>query len=118
MNGNLYIRPNLDTLCQTKAIKRLNYALVVLGGSVRLTVIQRRAEHISPAPEWMNLSQPKSVFILNGRSGLGREAESSKWRPAIHQFMVELKAAPISTSAVLGIVSPHAGAIKLVLLTQ
>ena len=32
--------------------------------------------------------------------------------------MVELKAAAISTSAVLGIVSPHAGAIKPILFTR
>jgi hypothetical protein len=94
MNGNLYIRTNLDTLRHTKSVKRLKYALVVLGGGVRFTVIQRGPEHISPASEWMNLSQPDSVLILNGRSRLGREGDSSKWRPAIRQFMVELKAPP------------------------
>ena len=46
MNGNLYIRPNLDTLRQAKAIKRLKYALVVFGGGVRFTVIQRSPEYL------------------------------------------------------------------------
>ena len=118
MNGNLYIRSNLDALCQTKAIKRLKNALVVLGRGIRFTVIKRGPEHISPASEWMNLRQPDSIFIPDGRSGFRREGESSKGRPAISQFMVELDAAPISASSVFGIVSPHANAIKLVFFAQ
>ena len=73
---------------------------MVLSRGVRFTVIKCGAEHVSPASEWMNLSQPESVFILDGRSGLGPEGKSSKWRPAIGQFMVELKATAISTPVV------------------
>src|SRR5580658_5755079 len=69
-----------------------------------------------PASEWMNLSQTDSVDIFDSRSPFGPEDKSSKWRPAIGQFMVERKATAISTPALLRIVSPHASAIMPVLL--
>ena len=118
MDGNLYIRPNLDTLRQTQAIKQLKHALMVLSRDVRFTVIECGAEHVSPASEWMNLSQPESVFIFNGRSGLGREGKYSEWRPTIRQFMVELKTTAISTPAILSIVSPDTRAKKPILFTK
>src|SRR5580658_2368922 len=63
----------------------------------------------------MNLSKPEFVFIFDGRSGPGPKGKSSKRRPAVRQFMVELKAAAMSAPAPLGIVSPHACAIKPIL---
>lgn len=38
MNGNFDIRPNLDTLRETKSVERLKHALMVIGGRVRFTV--------------------------------------------------------------------------------
>ena len=89
---------------------------MALTRKVWLGVIECSAEHVSPASEWMNLSQTDSVDIFDSRSPFGPEDKSSKWRPAIGQFMVERKATAISTPALLRIVSPHASAIMPVLL--
>ena len=85
---------------------------------IRLGVIECSAEHVSPASEWMNLSQTDSVDIFDGRSLVGPEGKFSKWRPTIGQFMVERKATAMSTPVVLGVVSPHARAIIPVVLPE
>ena len=83
MNRNFYIRADLDTLRQTKAIKRLENTFMMLTRAVGLAVIECSAEHVSPASEWMNPSQTDSLDFFDGGPGVGPEGKSSKWCPAV-----------------------------------
>ena len=117
MDGHLYIWTEIDALRQAKTIERLEYAFIVFAGA-RFTVIERSAEHISTACEWMNLSQTECRHLFQRRPSVGRERVSYKWRPAIGKLVLGRKAAAISAALILCIVSPHTNVEALISLTK
>src|ERR1700733_2401601 len=118
MNRDFYVWPNPHGLRQTNAIKRLENTFMMLTSAARLTIVEDRPEHISPASKRTYPGQTDSRDLLDGGPTVGTRGKSSKRCPAAGKLVLESATTAEPTPIVLGVVSPHTQAIVPVPFTQ
>jgi hypothetical protein len=68
MDGDFNVRADAHTLSQSKAIKRLEYAFMMLA-LTGYAVVKRHCEQISSTAEWTHASEADSLDLFNGGTG-------------------------------------------------